>query len=68
MLTGFFKRSNIGLPRNLFVHLKKNDTQKSYNVSKEMIEGGMTTVLEGGVLNQRKMNSGVFPVLVWNQG
>lgn len=25
ILTGFCKRNNIGLPRNSFVHLKKND-------------------------------------------
>lgn len=67
MLTGFCKRNNIGLLRNLFVPLKKNDRLKNYNVNKAMIEGDMKTVLGRGVLNRRKMNSGVFPVLVWKK-
>lgn len=65
MSADFYKSNIIVLPRKLFVHLEKNETWKSYNVNKEMIEGDMTTVLGGGVLNGRKINSGVFPVLVW---
>lgn len=68
MSADFCKSNIIVLPRKLFVHLEKNETWKSYNVNKEMIEGDMTTVLGGGVLNGRKINSGVFPVLVWKSG
>lgn len=64
ILAEFCERNSIGLPRRLFVHLEKNETSKNYNVNKEMIEGGMTRVLGGGVLSGRKINSGVFSVLV----
>ena len=68
MLAEFRKSNSIHLPRKLLIHLEKNETYQNYNVNKKINEGDMTTALGGRVLSGRKINSGVFPVLVWKQG